>query len=58
MLFIWLRRMMGEMEEVEQICSIAGVSLPQDESHFRKDCLAYFLMTMTTEGLNEYEYEG
>lgn len=58
MLFIWLRSMMGEIEEVEQICSITGVSLPQDESRFQMDCLAYFLITMTTDGLDEYEYEG
>jgi hypothetical protein len=58
MLFMWLRRMMGETEEAEQIYRITGVSLPQEESRFQKDCLAYFLMTMTTDGLDEYQYEG
>ena len=58
MLFMWLRRMMGEMEEAEQICRITGVGLPQEESSFQKDCLAYFLMTIKTDGLDEYQYEG
>ncbi len=58
MLFMWLRRMMGEIEEAEQICNITGVSLPQDDGSFQKDCLAYFLMTITTDGLDEYQYEG
>ncbi len=58
MLFMWLRRMMGEIEEAEQICSITGVSLPEEESSFQKDCLAYFLMTITTDGLDEYQYDG
>jgi uncharacterized protein len=58
MLFVWLRRMMGEIEEAEQICSITGVSLPRDESAFQRDCRAYFLMTITTDGLDEYQYEG
>jgi uncharacterized protein len=58
MLFMWLRRMMGEIEEAEQICRITGVSFPQEESSFQNDCLAYFLMTMTTDGLDEYQYEG
>jgi Fe-S-cluster containining protein len=58
MLFIWLRRMMGEIEEAEQIGRITGVSLPQEESIFQNDCLAYFLMTIKTDGLDEYQYEG
>ncbi len=58
MLFIWLRRMMGEIEEAEQIGRITGVSLPREESIFQNDCLAYFLMTIKTDGLDEYQYEG
>jgi len=58
MLFMWLRRMMGEIEEAEQIGRITGVSLPQQESRFQNDCLAYFLMTIKTDGLDEYQYEG
>lgn len=58
MLFMWLTRMMGEIEEAEQICRITGVSLPQEESSFQNDCLAYFLMTIKTDGLDEYQYEG
>jgi hypothetical protein len=49
--------MMGEIEEAEHICRITEISLPQ-ESAFRRDCLAYFLMTITTDGLDEYQYEG
>ncbi|MDD4448201.1 MAG: YkgJ family cysteine cluster protein [Methanothrix sp.] len=58
MLFMWLTRMMGEIEEAEQIGRITGVSLPQEESSFQNDCLAYFLMTIKTDGLDEYQYEG
>jgi hypothetical protein len=58
MLFVWLRRMMNEIEQAEQICSIAGVNLPQDASRFQNDCLAYFLMTIKTDRLDEYQYES
>jgi Fe-S-cluster containining protein len=58
MLFIWLSGMMGRAEQAEQICCATGVSLPQDERRFKEDCLAYFLMTITTDGLDEYEYES
>jgi Fe-S-cluster containining protein len=58
MLFMWLTRMMGEIEEAEQIGRITGVSLPQEESSFQNDCLAYFLLTIKTDGLDEYQYEG
>jgi|WetSurMetagenome_2_1015567.scaffolds.fasta_scaffold01924_7 Fe-S-cluster containining protein len=58
MLFIWLSRMIGETDQAEQICSATKVSLPQDGRSFQKDCLAYFLMTITTDGLDEYEYDG
>lgn len=57
LLFVWLRRMMGKIEEAEQICRITGVT-PEEESSFQNDCLAYFLMTITTDGLDEYQYEG
>lgn len=57
MLFVWLCRMMDEIEQAEQICSITGVNLPQDASRFQKDCLAYFLMTIKTDGLDGYQYE-
>ena len=50
--------MMGKIEEAEQICRITGISFPQEESAFQRDCLAYFLMTITTDGLDEYQYEG
>ena len=58
LLFVWLRRMMGKKEEAEHICRIMGISFPQEESAFQRECLAYFLMTITTEGLKEYQYEG
>ncbi len=57
-LFVWLRRMMGEIGEAEQICNVTGVSLPQEEDSFQRDCLAYFLMTIKMDGLEEYQYEG
>ncbi|MCK9441003.1 MAG: YkgJ family cysteine cluster protein [Methanothrix sp.] len=58
LLFVWLRRMMGEIEEAEHICRITEISFPPEESAFQRDCLAYFLMTITTDGLDEYQYEG
>ena len=58
LLFVWLRRMMGKIEEAEHICSITGVCFPKEESAFQRDCLAYFLMTIKTDGLEEYQYEG
>jgi len=58
LLFVWLRRMLGKIEEAEEICRITGISPPQEESAFQRDCLAYFLMTIKTEGLEEYQYEG
>ncbi|MFZ3147975.1 MAG: YkgJ family cysteine cluster protein [Methanothrix sp.] len=58
LLFVWLRRMMGEIEEAEHICRITVMSFPSEESAFQRDCLAYFLMTITTDGLDEYQYEG
>jgi Fe-S-cluster containining protein len=58
LLFVWLRRMMGKKEEAEHICRITGIWPPQEESAFKRECLAYFLMTITTDGLDEYQYEG
>jgi Fe-S-cluster containining protein len=58
LLFVWLRRMMGKKEEAELICSITGVSFPPEENVFQRDCLAYFLMTITTDALDGYQYEG
>jgi len=58
LLFVWLRRMMGKIEEADHICRITGVSFPPEESAFQRDCLAYFLMTIKTDGLDEYQYEG
>jgi Fe-S-cluster containining protein len=58
LLFVWLRRMMGKKEEAELICSITGVSFPLEENVFQRDCLAYFLMTITTDALDGYQYEG
>jgi Fe-S-cluster containining protein len=58
LLFVWLRRMLGKIEEAEHICRITGISTPQEESAFKRDCLAYFLMTIKTDDLEEYQYEG
>lgn len=58
LLFVWLRSMLGKKEEAEQICRITGISPPQEGSAFQRDCLAYFLMTIKTDGLVEYHYEG
>ena len=57
-LFVWLRRMLGRIEEADHICRITGIRPPQDESAFESDCLAYFFMTIKTEGLEEYLAEG
>ena len=32
--------------------------MPSLDNAFKRDCLAYFLMTIATDGLEEYEYEG
>ncbi|MCX6673164.1 MAG: hypothetical protein NTY37_05240 [Methanothrix sp.] len=48
----------GKIEEAEDICRTTGICPPQEESAFQRDCLAYFLMTITTDGLEEYQYEG
>jgi hypothetical protein len=58
LLFVWLRRMMGKTEEADHICRTTRISSHQEESAFKRDCLAYFLMTITMEGLDEYQYEG
>jgi hypothetical protein len=58
LLFVWLRRMMGKIEEAEHICSITGVGFPPEENAFQSDCLAYLLMTITADGLEAYHYEG
>jgi uncharacterized protein len=57
-LFVWLRRMLGKTEEADQICRITGIRPPEDENAFESDCLAYFLMTIKTEGLEEYLANG
>jgi len=53
-LFVWLRRMLGKKAEAEEICRIAGIASRQDEIKFKSDCLAYFLMTIRTDGMDEY----
>ena len=58
MLFVWLQTMLGKTEGAENICRITGVKMPSQENAFKRDCLAYFLMTIATDGLEEYEYEG
>ncbi|VVB71976.1 Putative zinc- or iron-chelating domain protein [uncultured archaeon] len=58
MLYIWLQRITGNMAEAERVSSLTGVWLPAEESIFKRDCLAYFLMTITVDGLEEYRYEG
>ncbi|MBN1236034.1 MAG: YkgJ family cysteine cluster protein [Methanotrichaceae archaeon] len=58
LLFVWLCRMLGKIEEAEHICSITGISPPQEESAFKRDCLVYFLLTIKTDDLKEYQYEG
>jgi Fe-S-cluster containining protein len=57
-LFVWLRRMLGRIEEADEICRITGVKESEDEGAFLRDCLAYFFMTMKTEGLEEYLEDG
>jgi Fe-S-cluster containining protein len=57
-LYVWLCRLLGKGKEADQICRIMGDSPLQDDATFSKDCLAYFLMTIRTDGLEEYEYEG
>ncbi len=58
MQFVWLQLILGTTEGAENICRIAGVKMPSLDNAFKRDCLAYFLMTIATDGLDEYEYEG
>jgi Fe-S-cluster containining protein len=58
MQFAWLQQVLGTTEGAENICRITGVKMPSLDSAFKRDCLAYFLMTIATDGLKEYEYEG
>ena len=58
MQFVWLQQMAGKTAEAEDICRITGVKIPSRDSAFKRDCLAYFLMTISTDGLDEYEYDG
>jgi len=58
MQFIWLQKMTGKTEEADDICRITGIKPPSQDNAFKRDCLAYFLMTIATDGLEEYEYEG
>lgn len=55
--YAWLARMLGASEQAEGICKIAGVS-PSEGMAFERDCLVYLLMTIRTDGLDEYRYEG
>lgn len=52
-LYIWLRRMLGAEDEADRICRISGMP-PSQKGDFERYCLAYFLMTMRTDGLDEY----
>ena len=58
MQFVWLQQVLGTTEGAENICRITGVKMPSLDNAFKRDCLAYFLMTIATDGLEEYEYEG
>lgn len=52
MLFIRQLLIAGREEEAEHVGMLAGIKLPFDETHFKKDCLAYVLLTFG-EGLDE-----
>lgn len=52
-LYIWLRRMLGQKEDAESICRITGEQ-PLEKDDLERYCLAYFLMTMKTDGLKDY----
>lgn len=58
MQFVWLQKMTGKTEGADDICRITGIKPPSQDNAFKRDCLAYFLMTIATDGLEEYEYEG
>lgn len=58
LLFVWLRRMLGRSDEADQICRVTGVMPSQEERTFESDCLAYFFMTMKTDGIEDYLENG
>jgi Fe-S-cluster containining protein len=58
MLYVRLQQIAGNAEEARRILRITEIELPPQEEQFRRDCLAFFLMTINTEGLEGYRYEG
>lgn len=56
-LCIWLRSTLGQKEDADSICRITGEQ-PLQKDDLERYCLAYFLMTMKTDGLKDYLEAG
>jgi hypothetical protein len=46
MLFMRQLQIAGREDEAEHVRTLAGIKLHIDEAQFRKDCLAYVLLTL------------
>jgi len=57
-LFIWLQKLLGEEREAAEVSRMTGIDPPRQDDGFKRDCLAYFLLTISTEGLEKYRYEN
>jgi uncharacterized protein len=55
MLFMKQLQIAGRMNEAEHVGLLTGIKLPFDETRFKKGCLAYVMLTIGTEGLEECE---
>ncbi len=57
-LFLWLQMLLGEEKGAKQISRITSIDLPEQKGAFERDCLAYFFLTISTDGLDDYRYIG
>lgn len=56
-LFVWMQELMGEVKGAREISRMACIGPPSRDGSFERECLAYFLLTISTEGIEEYRYE-
>jgi len=57
-LFIWQQILLGWMDEVERTSSMMNISPPTLDGEFRRECLAYFLLTVSLEGLEDIDSQS
>lgn len=54
-LFVWQQMLSGRTDEAERNSSMMNVSPPTLDEKFRRECLAYFLLTVSLEGLEDID---